>query len=710
MCSISGIIGISNFEFRNSGFRTAVERMNGALGHRGPDDEGISNFEMRKSDLKSAETNQEPTQFEIRNPKSEIQVALGNTRLAIIDLSAAGHQPMHDKEAGLTITYNGEVYNFRELRAEIGDRFGPWQSNTDTEVVLRAYRAWGVAAFAKLRGMFALAIWDAKQEELVLARDRFGIKPLYYSANNVQSPQSNVQSLPGADERWTLDVGHATQILFASEVRALLATGLVDRKLSVAGLASYLEYGSTQAPTTIIDGVWSLLPGHYLRVRQAGSGLQISDCEFANLKGESFTTETQRAQRLHRAENRNGAVAVLRQKLTESVRLHLVSDVPLGVFLSGGMDSSALVALMSRVTKEKPKTFSVVFDEAQFSEAPHSRLVAEQFQTDHHEIHLTEDQLLGVLPAALAAMDQPTMDGVNTFVVARAVKEQGVTVALSGLGGDELFAGYSTFRRALRLKETSGISRKLLRSAARIGKAQLNGSVRRKKFWQLAESDGSPANVYAITRQLFSSQQIDRISDFGLRISDLNSKSDGDVKHIDRQSAQGDSKLETRNSKLDTVNEISRLEMQGYMANTLLRDTDFMSMAHSLEVRVPFVDSEVVSYALELPGQWKLNGSRPKPLLADVLGGLLPPRFLEWSKMGFTLPFEKWMRLGLRNDISNTFQDSERLNRSGLDCKGVAQVWEGFQRSPASVGWSRPWSLYVLAKWCEINDVVMSGE
>lgn len=692
MCSISGIIGISNFEFRNADFRAVVERMNCALRHRGPDDDGVAKFEVRHS-------------------QSEIQVCLGNTRLAIIDLSVAGHQPMQDSDAGLTITYNGEIYNFRELRAEIGDAFGPWQSDTDTEVVLRAYRKWGVEAFAKLRGMFALGIWDAKQGELVLARDRFGIKPLYYYGQDLQDGQDGLEAgvarrLGSQDVR---DTG--SSLIFASEVRALLATGLVERKLSPAGVASYLEYGSIQAPRTIIDGVQSVLPGHYLRVRAADSGLVVSDSVFAGL---DFTTKTQGAQR-ERGERevqagllsegtakfpprtRDEAVAGLKEKLTESVRLHLVSDVPLGVFLSGGMDSSALVALMSQVTKEKPRTFGVVFDEAGFSEAPHSRLVAEQFQTDHQEIHLTEDQLLGMLPAALSAMDQPTMDGVNTFVVSRAVKESGVTVALSGLGGDELFAGYATFRRALRLKQMSGMSRSLLRAAAPIGKTRLNGSARRSKFWQLAESDGSPGSVYAITRQLFSARQVDALQSFSPQGHKGHKVDPRRRVKVGRGSSEAS----------DCVNTISMLELRGYMANTLLRDTDFMSMAHSLEVRVPFVDSEVVNYVLRLPGEWKLNGTRPKPLLADVFSDLLPPKFLERSKMGFTLPFEKWMRLGLRDEISKTFQDHERLTQSGLDSEGVARVWEGFQRAPAGVGWSRPWSLYVLAKWCELNGVAI---
>src|SRR5882672_4126465 len=527
MCSISGIMQNSNFEGRNSDLKPSavVQRMNAALRHRGPDDQGIWNFEFRTSDFKS-------------RGKSEIHVGLGNTRLAIIDLSNAGHQPMPDRESGLTLTYNGEIYNFRELRAELGGVFGTWQSNTDTEVVLRAYRRWGIEAFAKLRGMFALAIWDADRRELVLARDRFGIKPLYY-ANKVPSPKSQVPS-PTDDEHNT---SRFEEFLFASEVRALLATGLVERKLSPEGLASFLEYGSTQAPLTIIDGIRSLLPGHYLRVQAVDSGLQISEGEFANLnRDEEVTTETERAQRLYGEGERDKAVGVLREKLTESVRMHLVSDVPLGVFLSGGMDSSALVALMSRVTKEKPKTFSVVFDELQFSEAPHSRLVAEEFQTDHHEIHLGEDQLLGMLPAALVAMDQPTMDGVNTFVVSKAVKEDGVTVALSGLGGDELFAGYSSFRRALRLKEMQGLPRALRNPVAQVG-ASLSTAVRQKKLWQLVASDGSAAAAYAVGRQLFAPDQVARLS----------------ISRVDARNGNGLGSRSTDNSTLDTVNEISLL-------------------------------------------------------------------------------------------------------------------------------------------------------
>ena len=608
MCSISGL-------FQHEPLTTeavqVVERMNASLRHRGPDDNGV---------------------WSAGTPDG--RVALGNTRLAIIDTSSAGHQPMLDPETGNCITYNGETYNFKSLSKSI--RLNP-RSQSDTEVVLNAYSAFGTDVFSKLRGMFALAIWDNQTRELILARDRFGIKPLYYHVS---------QNL----------------FLFASELRALIATGLVPRKLSCAGLDSYLANGSVAAPLTIVEGVRQLLPGHYLKVR---SNLETTITKFA----EDHTPASTRAQ------TRDEAVAQLRAELEESVRMHLVSDVPLGVFLSGGMDSSALVALMSRVSDQKPKTFSVVFEETELSEENYSRLVAQRFQTDHCEIRLREDQLLEMLPDAIGALDQPTMDGFNTFVVSKAVKNAGVTVALSGLGGDELFAGYPSFRRALRLASLPKASKQVLRAAAGVGRHVLNGSVQQQKFWALAGSDGSPEEVYRISRQLFANGSATKPNGNG-----------------------------------DVVNKISQLELEGYMANTLLRDTDAMSMAHSLEVRVPFVDAKVVDYALSLPGEWKLDQHQnavPKPLLADALSDLLPRDFLARKKMGFTLPFEKWMQGRMRAEISSVFGNERQLSEAGLIADDVRELWARFLRAPRAVGWTRPWSLFVLARWCRINRVTL---
>jgi len=601
--------------------------MNAALKHRGPDDQGI----VICGD-----------------------VVLGNTRLAVIDTSHAGHQPMHDPETGNWITYNGETYNFKQLRNELdgGVQANPWRSSSDTEVVLRAYRQWGIDAFRRLRGMFALALWDERQRELLLARDPLGIKPIYYYRT----------------ERL---------FVFASEVRALLASGLVPRKLNGAGVDSYLACGSVEAPLTIVEGVRQLLPGQYLQARIDGDGkLEVTIGEFATCNREAEVSRS-------RAE----AVARLRSELEESVRLHLVSDVPLGVFLSGGADSSAMVALTSRIAGESPRTFSVVFDEPEYSEATHARTIAARFRTDHCETRLNEDQLLELLPHALASLDQPTMDGINTFVVAKAVKHAGVTVALSGLGGDELFAGYPSFKRALQVDSMSPLSKHLLRATSGFGRFALNGSTQRNKFWQLAASDCTPSDVYRITRQLFAPDY---------------------VRQLTRRAAHDDRLC--RESTADIVNQISELELRGYMTNTLLRDTDAMSMAHSLEVRVPLVDVKVVEFALSLPGKWKLsNGTNgvSKALLADAVADLLPRDLLARPKMGFTLPFEKWMQGRLREEIGAVLEDGDRIANTGLVGGSVRDVWQRFLKKPGAIGWSRPWALYALARWCEINKVTV---
>ena len=617
VCSISGILRLTNL---GAGLTTeAVARMNAAQRHRGPDDQGTWRCAFGQG-----------------------EISLGNTRLAIIDTSSAGHQPMFDPASGNCITYNGETYNFKDLSADI--RLDP-RSGSDTEVVLHAYNKLGTACLERIRGMFALAIWDQSNGELVLARDRFGVKPLYYYVSD-------------------------GLVVFASELRALLATGLIPGKLSRSGLDSYLATGSVTAPLTMVEGVRQLLPGHYLRVNVTDS--RNLKCTLAK-----FTADEHG---LPPPESRAEAVVQLRAELEESVRVHLVSDVPLGVFLSGGMDSSALVALMSRISTQRPKTFSVVFDETHLSEEQYSRSVAQRFNTDHCEIRLGEEQLLEMLPGAIAALDQPSMDGINTYVVAKAVKEAGVTVALSGLGGDELFAGYPSFRRALKVASIPVGPRRVLRAAAAVGGSFPRGSVRREKFLQLAGSRGSAAEVYQITRQLFSTTSFPPIN------------------------------TEKHGSETDVVNAISKLELEGYMANTLLRDTDAMSMAHSLEVRVPFIDTKIVDYVLSLPGEWKLDRRRarvPKALLADAVSDLLPLDFLARKKMGFTLPFEKWMQGRLRAEISSVFQDAQQLAAAGLAAENVRDLWRKFLHAPRAVGWSRPWSLFVLANWCRLNRVTI---
>ena len=671
MCSISGIIQLTKSKQGSEDLRSVVTRMNLALRHRGPDDCDVVDL------TPSAGTH---------SSQSQLHLCLGNTRLAILDTSKAGHQPMLDPETGNWITYNGETYNYRELRSEIGNQYGPWRSSSDTEVVLRAYRKWGLQAFAKLRGMFALAIWDEQRRELILARDRFGIKPLYCFWGN--DSNAGFSAKPNVSQ--SISSG---RFVFASEVRALLASDLVPRKISSAAVSSFLEYGSVQAPLTMVENVWSLMPGCCLRISENSQ----SELEFVVSAYRTGPTPSKIPE-----VSRDRAKSELRNLLEDSVKQHLVSDVPLGVFLSGGMDSSAIVGLMSQVAKARPQTFSVIFDEATFTEAEHSRSVAEIFGTEHHEIKLSEQRLLDVLPNAIKALDQPTMDGINTYVVSQAVKAAGITVALSGLGGDELFGGYPSFRRALRLSSTGIATRGMFRSAAAFARGVGNGSARTSKFVQLAATKGEPSDVYRISRQLFSPESIQNLC-IVTSTATPPQKPNG---------LNGQTDPSDPSDPSDPINAISQFELNGYMANTLLRDTDSMSMAHSLEVRVPFVDTEVADYVLSLPGSWKVGpdlGKTSKPLLAETISDLFPREFFTRAKMGFTLPFEKWMTQELRPEISSILDDGQQLAVAGIAQLPALDLWKRFLRKPKATGWSRPWSIYVLAKWCQANDVEMTG-
>jgi asparagine synthase (glutamine-hydrolysing) len=630
MCGIAGIIGqVTNAE-------TRLQQMSKALVHRGPDDDGQHIWSPAERQAFAAFTHR---------------------RLAIIDLSPAAHQPMHTPDGLFTIIFNGEIYNYRSLRKELETEGVEFRSHSDTEVLLQLYARRGADCLKWLRGMFAFAVRNNESGEVFLARDPLGIKPLYYYQA-------------------------AKQFVFASELRAVMASGLMPRRLSRPGLLSYLQNGSISGPVTIIDKIHLLPPGHFMRVRPREDGSISIECRnyavdlIAN--GNAIT-----------GLQRDAAVEALREALKESVRVHLESDVPLGPFLSGGMDSSAIVALMSAVSKEKPSTFSVVFHEERFSEAVHARQVANTFGTIHHEILLGQDRLFEMLPAAVSAEDQPTMDGINTYVVSKAVREAGITVALSGLGGDELFGGYPTFRRAQRLQTATHFPIAVRGAVSSVGRLVWNRSRQQDKLWQLLESDGSPQMACAVSRQLLSEHELELVL--------------GKTRDEPAQNGQG------ANQPFDDgdfFNAVSRYELSGYMANTLLRDTDSMSMAHSLEVRVPFIDVEIVRLVLSLPGTWKQNGGRQKPLLQDALGDLLPPEIVSRPKMGFSLPFQDWIQSRLRDQIETAFAADLEFDSIGLKAAGVRKIWTRFLQAPESVGWSRPWALYVLNRWCRRHGVI----
>jgi len=387
------------------------------------------------------------------------------------------------------------------------------------------------------------------------------------------------------------------------------------------------------------------------------------------------------------------AVAQLQSLLEEAVRLQLVSDVPVGIFLSGGIDSSALVSILCRggVT---PSTFSIVFREAEFSEAEHSRTIAQKFRTDHHEINISQTDVLAAVPAALGAMDLPTMDGINTYVVSRETRAAGVKVALSGLGGDEVFAGYSSFRTVPRMERFartwSHVPKPLRGSLAAAFGALSKENDQNRKLASLARDNGRVLHPYFLTRMLFTPSQRDLLFP-------------GAGASIAETAAASQCESLQKSLSLDPINRVSYLESRCYMLNTLLRDADFMSMSQGLEVRVPLIDHRLAKAVLSLPGAWKVNGT-PKKLLVEALGGSLPNEVVHRPKRGFTLPFEQWVRQELRPEIEPVL--GAKHIRQGplgglLDGNQVQQVWKDFLRG--AVSWARPWSLYVLQRWCELH-------
>jgi asparagine synthase (glutamine-hydrolysing) len=506
--------------------------------------------------------------------------------------------------------------------------------------MLAAYEEWGIECLDRFRGMFALAMLDQRDGSVFLARDRLGIKPLYY----LSDPE---------------------RLAFASELKVLLVAGIAPIRVSTSSLETFLTHGAVGEPQSLIENV---------RMLGAGSSITWSQRRAVVRKywslGQAFATPaTMRASEWPRE--------ALREVLEDAVAKHLVSDVPLGVFLSGGIDSSALVGLVAHVSGSAPVTLSVDFAEARFSERRYMQLVQSRFKTHHHEVRLGPGEFLAMLPGALAAMDQPTIDGLNTFVVSSAARGAGLTVALSGLGGDELFGGYETFRLGSRLGLVGRVPGPVRRVGTWTASRLLGPSDRTEKVIQLLLSDATPSSSQALYRQLFTPAQRRRL--------------------VNTVAAEpGESPFVPVG--LDDFNMISYLELDSYMRNTLLRDADVFSMAHSLELRVPLLDNEVVRYVASLPGAVKSRGG-PKALLIDAVHDLVPPEIANRRKMGFSLPFSEWMQDGLRSHIDEALSDPTLGGPlcNLLDAGEVRRVWDAFLQGRTN--WARPWALFVLKMW-----------
>src|SRR2546429_424105 len=647
--SVCGICGVA-FASRTAEAESRVRAMTAAMRHRGPDDEG----------------------FLAGNPRAP-GLALGMRRLSIIDL-AGGHQPIWNETKDVAVIFNGELYNYRDLRERLslfGHRF---TTQSDTEILVHAWEEWGEDALTELRGMFAFAFLDlrgryATAPILFLARDPLGIKPLYYT----QTPDG---------------------FAFASEVRALLASGAFPKSLSQDAVTAYLLFGSVSEPVTLVEGVFSLPPGHRMLMhvperRRTPRARPWWD-----------PTISPAARDMHRPRDLSSAAKKLRPLLEDAVRKHLIADVPVGLFLSSGLDSGAIAALAAQV-RRGIESFTLTFPGTPFDEAALARLAAKRFKTKHTEVALNGESLLSRLDEALRALDQPTMDGINMYFVSWAAKQIGLKVALSGLGGDELFAGYPTFADTPRLSRLircawfvpAPVRRMTAPLLAVLASRQRSPDAARKAAAGWAFPDALP-HPYYFARTLFPPGQLERIIEPRFRPSTVGA--DGVTLEPTWLGWLERTADEAR--KLESVGGISWLEMRTYMASTLLRDTDTVSMARSLEVRVPLLDTPLVEFVGSLPDTARRRSGAQKALLVEAVGDLLPQEILSQRKRTFTLPWEEWLRGPLRARIEASFADAAPPLASYLRQGGVRSVWTDFLAGKTT--WSRAWSLYVLNEWC----------
>lgn len=563
MCGIAGIL---NHRAPIEGIESRLEALVRDLHHRGPDDQGVW-------------------------ISPDNCAGLTATRLAILDLSPAGHQPMSSADGRYIIVFNGEIYNFRDLRAELVSRGAQFQSHSDTEVVLKLYVDLGVDCVSKLRGMFSFAIWDAKEKTCFLARDPLGIKPLYYFCDAQRG-----------------------SFLFASELKPLLRTGLAPKNLCARGLFGFFRSGSVPEPYTLIDNA---------RCVEAGSTIIWRD---GNLTCSPYwQLDFKRNPEISRSASE--AVTATREALLDSVAHHFVSDVPVGIFLSGGVDSTALVALAraSGQTGEL-RTFSIGTDDEARNEAGIARRTAEHFGTKHTELMLNARTARPLFNQFLQSIDQPTVDGFNTFAVSKLAHEANMKVVLSGLGADEIFGGYPSFRRLPKMIKASRCINRVPFGRNIGNLIRLAPSNNRwQRFAEFLAGAGDLLSAYRSFRGIFTMDEANRlVSRYIMRDERLCDELLHRPVHLDQ---------------MEIGDAISKLEIELYMRNQLLRDSDVMSMSRELELRVPFVDRCLLETVATIPARIRTrNGKR---LLIDAI-----PELPQWTpqqpKRGFLLPFQKW--------------------------------------------------------------------
>jgi asparagine synthase (glutamine-hydrolysing) len=577
---------------------------------------------------------------------------LGMCRLAIFD-PANGHQPMATADGRFTLVFNGAIYNHRELRAELEATGDVFRTHCDTEVLLAAFARHGAACLTRLRGMFAFAIWDDREQILFAARDPLGIKPLYHAR---------------------LREGG---LIIASELNGLLAAGLVPREIDPASVGEYLAWFGVPAPRTIYRGIANLPPGHALTLDARGT-----------VRSHAWWHLPTPVQPGRIATNYQDFIHGLRHQLEDTIRAHRLADVPVGAFLSGGVDSTAVVGLMTRLGGAKLKTFSLVFAEAGYSEQASARLAARELGTEHYEDRLTGARVAADLPRLIGSMDQPTGDGINTYYVSQLARAAGVTVALSGLGGDELFGGYPSFRVLPRLQRVLPAWRTLPRSVRDRVTSFLRArhDTRARKLADFLAHARDLHELASLQRRVLPEvQRLSLLSPEARRMA---------VRLGPNHPMLDDFAFELAGA--DAFQILSAWELRTYMADTLLRDSDVFSMAHSLELRVPFVDRVLLEWLWPQRAWFKHDPRVTKRALAEATADVVPAAIRNRPKQGFTLPFARWMRAELRPFLDETFSPASLGTCPWLDAAAVAAVWRDYLAGRDNRAWSRVWTVAML--------------
>src|SRR3954452_17812620 len=621
MCGIAGFADRD----RGDGFAPArseadfglVHRMCEVIRHRGPDDEGIH---------------------------VEPGVGLGMRRLSIIDLST-GQQPIHNEDRSIWLVFNGEIYNYRELRTELEAAGHAFYTSSDTEVIVHAYEQWGEGAFARLRGMFGIGLWDRPRRTLLLVRDRSGIKPLHYTERN-------------------------GRLYFGSEIKSLLAAGAVDREIDLEALDHYLSFLYVPRDGSIFRNVRKLPPGHLLRWRDGRA--QLSKYWEVDAR-EPFNGSD------------GEAAAALRGILADTVRSHMISDVPLGAFLSGGVDSSVVVGLMAEASAKPVQTFSIGFDEPQFDELEHARTVARHFGTEHHEFVVRPDGL-SILDRLIEHFDEPFADSsaIPTWYVSEIARRH-VTVVLSGDGGDELFGGYDRYLPHPRVTQFDRMSVPGARRLAGAAWPVLPHGFRGKNFLRHVARDDNGRYLDSIA--FFQEDEKAALYSPEVRRS-LGSWS------AERSIA---SRFE-RFAGLSHHSRMMRFDFETYLPDDVLTKVDRMSMAHSIESRVPLLDNRVIEFAATLPAHFKIANGRRKHILKESVRSLLPPGIADRRKQGFGVPLGVWFRGGLTDVFSDVLKSSRTRQRGYFEPAFVDRLVDehlgGRRGRPL-----RLWQLLVFELW-----------